>query len=298
MMMSYSPWGLPLHVAALLAVGCQAEPQMPTNTNPEVTVVSAIVKDIPVAQDFVGRVAAFRSIEVRAQVEGLLVRRAFTEGTDVKKGDLLFQIDPRPLAAALAEARAKLARAEVVLERARQKVTRLRPLADANAISREDFDEAVAAEKEAGADLQAGQATVERAKLNLEFARVTAPESGRIGRALVPEGRLVGKEGPTHLATIDKIDPIYVTFTVTDKEALALDKAVAAGQIKMHEQNKIPIQLKLPDDSAYDAMGRLDFASATVNPETGTFTVRAEFPNRKQQLAPGMFVRVHAEAGL
>jgi membrane fusion protein (multidrug efflux system) len=284
--------------AALLLLGaCSGGEPAPPSAAPEVKVAAAIVKDVPVAQDFVGRVTAFRSVEVRAQVEGLIVKRAFEEGTDVKRGDLLFQIDPRPLTATLEEAKARLARSEVVLDRATSKVARLKPLAEANAISREDYDEAVAAEKEAGAELQAGKAAVEQAQLNLSFARVTAPESGRIGRALVPEGRLVGKDGPTHLATIDKIDPIYVTFTVTDKEALWLDKAVAAGQIKMHEQRKIPIRLKLPDDSAYDAMGRLDFASATVNPETGTFTVRAEFPNPKQQLAPGMFVRVHVEAG-
>jgi membrane fusion protein (multidrug efflux system) len=281
----------------LLACACQQDLQPQLPATPEVTVSPAVVKDVPVAQDFVGRVTAFRSVEVRAQVEGLIVKRAFEEGTDVKKGALLFQIDPRPLTATLEEAKARLARSEVVLDRARQKVSRLKPLAEANAISREDYDEAVAAEKEAGAELQAGKAAVEQAQLNLSFAQVTAPESGRIGRALVPEGRLVGKDGPTHLATIDKIDPIYVTFTVTDKDALMLDKAVAAGQIKLHEQRKIPIRLKLPDDTVYDAMGRFDFASATVNPETGTFTVRAEFPNPKLTLAPGMFVRVHVEAG-
>jgi len=282
---------------ALLVAGCQDDLQPPPAGPPEVTVVPAIVKDIPIEEDFVGRVVAFRSVEVRTQVEGLLVRRAFMEGTDVKKGALLFEIDPRPLAAALGEAKARLARSEVVLDRARQKVARLKPLAEANAISREDYDEAVAGEKEAAAELQAGQATVEHARLNLDYTRITAPESGRIGRALVPEGRLVGKDGPTHLATIDKIDPIYVTFTVTDKEALLLDKAAVSGKAKLLDDSKIPVRLKLPDDSEYAAMGKLDFASSTINPETGTFAVRAEFPNRKQQLAPGMFVRVHVEVG-
>ena len=292
--------GMPLACACLFALfvaGCQDDLQPPPAGLPEVTVVPAIVKDIPIEEDFVGRVVAFRSVEVRTQVEGLLVRRAFMEGTDVKKGALLFEIDPRPLAAALGEAKARLARSEVVLDRARQKVARLKPLAEANAISREDYDEAVAAEKEAGAELQAGQATVEHARLNLDYTRITAPESGRIGRALVPEGRLVGKDGPTHLATIDKIDPIYVTFTVTDKEALLLDKAAVSGKAKLLDDSKIPVRLKLPDDSEYAAMGKLDFASSTINPETGTFAVRAEFPNRKQQLAPGMFVRVHVEVG-
>lgn len=284
--------------SSLILFGCHGEAQTPPTSTPEVTVVAAIVKDVPVAQDFVGRVTAFRSIEVRAQVEGLLVRRAFQEGADVKKGDLLFQIDPRPVAAALGEAKAKQARTEVVLARAQQKRGRLKPLAEANAISREDYDEAAAMEKEAAAELLAIKAEVERARLNLEFATIKAPESGRIGRALVPEGRLVGKDATTHLATIDKIDPIYVTFTVTDKDALMLDKLVTAGQIKMREQNQMPIRLRLPDDREYDAVGKVDFASATVNPETGTFTVRAEFPNPKELLAPGMFVRVHVEAGL
>ena len=284
-------------LSVLLVSGCQDDLQPPPAGLPEVTVVPAIVKDIPIEQDFVGRVVAFRSVEVRTQVEGLLVRRAFQEGTDVKKGALLFEIDPRPLAAAMGEAKARLARAEVVLERARQKALRLKPLVEANAISREDYDEAVAAEREADAERQAGQATVEHSRLNLDYTKITAPESGRIGRALVPEGRLVGKDGPTHLATIDKIDPIYVTFTVTDKEALLLDKAVGAGKAKLLDDSKIPVRLKLPDDSEYGAMGKLDFASSTINPETGTFAVRAEFPNRKQQLAPGMFVRVHVEVG-
>jgi membrane fusion protein (multidrug efflux system) len=288
---------VPPALMALLLTACQGEIPAAQNAVPEVTVALAVVKDVPVAQDFVGRVAAFRSVEVRAQVEGLVVKRSFEEGTDVKKGELLYQIDPRPLTAALEEAKAKLARSEAVQDRAKQKVSRLKPLAEANAISREDFDEAVAGDKEAAAELLGSKAAVEQAQLNLSFARVTAPEGGRIGRALVPEGRLVGKEGPTHLATIDKIDPIYVTFTVTDKDALMLDKAVAAGQIKLHEQRKIPIRLRLPDDTAYDAIGRFDFASATVNPETGTFTVRAEFPNPRLTLAPGMFVRVNVEAG-
>jgi len=281
----------------LLLAGCQGDLQPPPTGLPEVTVSPAIVKDITLQQDFVGRVVAYRSVEVRTQVEGLLMRRAFKEGTDVKKGDLLFEIDPRPLAAALAEARARLGRSEVVLDRARQKVARLKPLAEANAISREDYDEAVAAEKEAAAELEAGRAAAEHAKLNLDYARITAPESGRIGRALVPEGRLVGKDGPTHLATIDKIDPIYVTFTVTDKEALAFSKAALSDQLKLLDDSKMPVRLKLPDDSDYGAIGKLDFASSTVSPETGTFTVRTEFPNPKQLLAPGMFVRVNVEVG-
>lgn len=286
-----------LGLMGCLAAGCPGDLQPPPTGLPEVTVAPAITKDITLQQDFVGRVVAFRSVEVRTQVEGILLRRAFKEGTDVKKGQVLFEIDPRPLAAALGEAKARLGRSEVVLDRARQKVARLKPLAEANAISREDYDEAVAAEKEAAAELEASRAAAEHAKLNLDYATITAPESGRIGRALVPEGRVVGKDGPTHLATIDKIDPIYVTFTVTDKEALAFSKAALSGQVKLLEDSKMPVRLKLPDDSDYGEIGKLDFASSTVTPETGTFAVRAEFPNAKQQLAPGMFVRVNVQVG-
>jgi membrane fusion protein (multidrug efflux system) len=246
--------------------------------------------------EYVGTVTAYRSVEVRARVEGILEKRFFTEGKPVKKGELLYRIDPAPYEANLRDAQAELARAEANVANAQAKEARLKPLVEEDAISRQEYDDALSSLKQGQAAVLSARAQLDRAKLNLGYTNVYATESGVIGMTQVPEGRLVGKGEPTLLATIERVQPIYVTFTLADRDALALKKALARGEIR--EQTGDQARFILPDGSEYTQAGRIDFADPQVNRETGTVTLRAVLPNTAQpQLAPGLYVKVELTAG-
>ena len=286
---------LSVFLAALLAAlgGCgKTEAPKPAARPPaEVRVFASRAETIPVIQEHVGRVAAFRSVEVRARVEGILEKRHFTEGTEVKRGQLLYSIDPTPYQTVLNDARAEVARAEANLANARSKESRYAPLVKENAISRQDYDDAVTAVKQNEALLASARGAVERAQINLGYTRVVANESGRIGATLVPEGRLVGKGEATHLTTIDRLEPVYVNFTMADRDALIFRRSMSSGEIREADGGS-RARVFLPDGTEYDKLGKLDFTDSRVDPNTGTISLRAVMPNPGQNLLPGMFVRV------
>jgi len=282
----------------ILLAGCQktAPPAPPQAPPAEVKVVGSRAEAVPVVNEFVGRVAAYRSVEVRARVEGILDKRHYVEGTEVRRGDLLYTIDPTPYKIALNDALAEQARAQANLASAKSREGRLAPLVKENAISRQDYDDAVSAVKQNEALVTSAAANVDRAQTNLGYTRITATESGRIGAALVPEGRLVGKGEATHLTTIDRLDPVYVNFNIADRDALILRRELSRGTVKAGEGSS-QAQIFLPDGTEYERTGKLDFTEAQVSPGTGTIAMRVVMPNPGKRLLPGMYVHVRYTAG-
>ena len=262
---------------------------------PQVGVVKVQPASVGLTTELPGRVEALRVAQVRARAAGILQKRLFQEGSDVKAGQVLFQIDPAPYQAALQSAQATLARAQANLAQSSALVERNRPLVEANAISKQEFLNTVTAQKQAEADVAAGKAAVQTAQINLGYARVVAPISGRIGRALVTEGALVGQGEATQLAVIQQIHPIYVNLTQPASEVLKLRQAVAAGQFKRAGGQGATVRVLLDDGSAYPHPGRLLFSDLTVDAATGQITLRAEVPNPDGLLLPGMYVRAQLE---
>jgi membrane fusion protein (multidrug efflux system) len=281
-----------------LLAGCKDKPAPAAAAAPVVPVKVAVsrAETVPVTSEYVGRIAAFRSVEVRARVEGILDKRHYVEGNEVKRGELLYSIDPTPYRIALNDAQAEQARALANLASARSREARLAPLVKENAISRQDYDDAVTAVKQNEALLAVAAANIDRAQTNLGYTRVTATETGRIGAALVPEGRLVGKGEATHLTTIDRLDPVYVNFNIADRDALILRRALTQGTVKVG-QDSLQASIFLPDGSLFERTGKLDFTEAQVNPDTGTIAMRVVMPNPAKRLLPGMYVRVVYTAG-
>jgi membrane fusion protein (multidrug efflux system) len=286
---------LALAAVVLVACGDRKEGTKAAPPPPEVQVVRARAETVPVRREYVGNVAAYRSVQVRARVEGILEKRHFVEGSDVKAGQLLYTIDPLAYEAALRDAEAELARAQAQLANAKTKESRYAPLVKEEAISKQDYDDALTQLKSAEAQVASARSALDRAKLNVGYTRVLATEAGRIGMSQVPEGALVGKGEPTLLATIDKLDPIYVTFTIPDRDALAFRRALDKGEIKAVKGETA--RFLLPDGTEYKQAGRIDFADTQINRETGTVTLRAVLPNASPRLQPGMFIRVQLTAG-
>ena len=268
-------------------------PQMPA---PEVGVVTATVGDVGLITELPGRVEASRTAQVRARAAGILQQRLFKEGSDVKAGQPLFRIDAAPYAAAAESARASLAKAQANLAQASAQVERYRPLVSANAISKQDFVNAEAAEKQAQADVAAGKAAVRTADINLGYASVTSPISGRIGRSLVTEGALVGQGEATALAVVQQINPVYVNFTQSASDVFQLRRAMENGQLKRAgDSEAASVKLVLSDGSEYSQPGKLLFTDLSVDATTGQVTLRAEVPNPKGELLPGLYLRVRIE---
>ena len=290
----------PLLCLSLLALNAcgkgkeQGPPQMPP---PEVGVIKAQPQNSPLTRDLVGRLSAYRSADVRARVPGVLLKRAYDEGTDVKKGQLLFQIDPAPLKAALAASSAALAQAQATYTNNKITAKRVRELAPKGYVSKSDLDNALAAERSAAAAVQAAQANVQTARINLGYANVTSPIDGRAGQQQVTEGALVGNGDATLLTTVDQIDPLYVNFTMSVAAMEQMRRAQSSGSVTLAEPNKASVQIALPDGSAYTEAGTLDFSSTTVDPATGAVNLRAQIPNPKHSLLPGMYVTLKAQLG-
>ncbi len=262
----------------------------------EVGVVTATPGDVGLITELPGRVEASRVAQVRARAAGILQQRVFKEGSDVKAGQVLFRIDPAPYAAAAESARASLAKAQANLAQASAQAERYRPLVAANAISKQDFVNAEAAEKQAQADVAAAKAAVRTADINLSYASVTAPISGRIGRALVTEGALVGQGEATALAVVQQIDPVYVNFTQSAADVFQLRRAMESGQFKRAGGGQgASVKLVLSDGSEYSQAGKLLFTDLSVDSTTGQVTLRAEVPNPKGELLPGLYLRVRIE---
>ena len=292
----------PLVVVAalsLLLAGCGKGGEAPGGTSPppaQVGVVTVKQGDVGLVTELPGRLEASRVAQVRARAAGILQKRLFREGSDVKAGQPLFSIDAAPYAAAAASAKAGQARAEANLAQASALAERYKPLVEANAISKQEYANAVASQKQAEADVAVGKASVQTASINLGYASVTAPISGRIGRALVTEGALVGQGEATQLAVIQQINPMYVNFTQSASEVMKLRAAMESGQFKRASGvDAASVRIVLEDGTEYSQPGRLLFSDLTVDATTGQVTLRAEVPNPGGQLLPGLYVRVRLE---
>ena len=263
---------------------------------PEVGVVTVTPNTIGLVNELPGRLEASRLAQVRARTAGILQKRLFTEGSDVKAGQPLFQIDNATYRAAVESAEASVAQAEASVAQASALVQRYRPLVELNAISKQGYDNAVASEKTAKANLAAARAGVTTARINLGYAEVTAPIAGRIGRALVTEGALVGQGEATQLAVIQQIDPMYVNFTQSASDTMRLRQAMDSGQFKRAPGgDAASVNIVLEDGTVYPSKGRLLFTDLTVDSTSGQVTLRAEVPNPQKRLLPGLFVRVRLE---
>jgi len=243
-----------------------------------------------------GRLEASRSAQVRARATGILLKRNFTEGSDVRAGQTLYQIDAAPYDAALQSAQAQLAQAQAQLAQASTTAARYKPLVAAQAVSQQDYDAAAAAEKAAQALVAAGEAAVRTARISLGYTTVTAPIAGRIGRSLVTEGALVSAQEGTQLAVIQQINPIYLNITQSATEVLRLREALQAGKLaRAGGQEAARVQVLLETGEAYEQPGRLLFTDLSVDPATGQVNLRAEVPNPRGLLLPGMYVRARLQ---
>lgn len=269
-----------------------APPPMEVGTVTATPAREVIVNELP------GRIEATRIAEVRARVAGVVLQRAFQEGSLVKAGQLLFKIDPAPFQADVNSAKANLQRDEANLFQTKAQAERYETLVKSNAVSKQEYDSAIAAYKQGQAAVAATKAALERAELSLGYATVTAPISGRIGRALVTEGALVGQGETTPMATIQRLDPVYANFTQSVAQLTQLRGAFDSGKIKRVAEGQARVSLALDDGTKYPLSGKLLFTDVTVDATTGQVTLRAEFPNPQQLLLPGMYVRVRVEQGV
>lgn len=262
----------------------------------EVGVIVATPGDVGLLVELPGRTEASRIAQVRARAAGIMQQRLFKEGSDVKAGQPLFKIDPSPYEATLRSAEASLARAEANVVQTKSLAERYKPLVDANAVSKQEYANAVASWKQAEADVGVARASLTTARINLGYATVTAPISGRIGRALVTEGALVGQGEATELAVIQQINPMYVNFTQSASDVLRLRRALEAGLFKRASGGEAAsVKIVLEDGTEYPQEGKLLFSDLTVDPTTGQITLRAEVPNTNGNLLPGLYVRVRLE---
>lgn len=253
---------------------------------------------VTLTRELPGRTSAFKVAEVRARVNGIVLSRLFAEGADVKEGQPLYRIDPAPYQAALAAARAQLARAEANVANARLQAKRMSELVQANAVSRQEHDNAVAALKATEADVAAGLAAVQSARINLGYTTVVAPVSGRIGRSAVTEGAYVQAAQATLLAIVQQLDPLYVDVTQSSAEVLRLRRALESGKLQRAPDGGAKVKVLLEDGREYGEPGTLQFADVTVDPSTGSIALRALVPNPRRELLPGMFVRARLDEGV
>ncbi|BAI76355.1 efflux transporter (plasmid) [Azospirillum sp. B510] len=295
--------------ACLIAVlaGCnqqkQAGGQPQGGGPPEVSVVTIEPQRLTVSTELPGRTAAYRVAEIRPQVSGIVLKRLFREGSDVKAGDQLYQIDPATYEASLASAQADVQKAEANLQAARNKAARYSDLVKTSVVSKQDFDDVQASLKQNEAQVSAAKAAYNLANINLNYTKVFAPISGRIGKSAVTEGALVTANQATALATIQQFDPIYVDVTQTASQLMKLRDDMATGRIRPAEPGKIPVTLFLNsnasgDDTAYPQKGELQFSDVTVDSGTSSVQLRAVFPNPTKELLPGLFVRARVEQGV
>lgn len=276
----------------------QAQQGPPPNTEPEVEVVTLAPQRVEITTELAGRTSSYLIAEVRPQVSGIIKQRLFREGSDVKAGEVLYQIDPATYQAAVDSAKAALAKSEANLFAARLKAERYKELVAIKAVSEQNYDDAYAALKQAEADTAANQAALETARINLAYTRLTSPIAGRIGRSSVTPGALVTANQASSLATVQQLNPIYVDVTRSSAELLRLKRALASGALKTAGMGQARVSLVLEDGSAYPQEGTLQFSEVTVDQGTGAITLRAVFPNPQHDLLPGMYVRAILETGV
>lgn len=296
-----SPSTLLFLTAAVFSVaGCNSasEEQSPIHkTKPEVNVITLKPQALTLNTQLPGRTSAYRVAEVRPQVGGIVIKRLFNEGSDVKAGQTLYQIDAASYEAALASAQATQEKARATETSAGIKAKRYRELIQSKGVSQQDYDDAEATWKQAVADVASAKAAVETARINLDYTKVKAPISGRIGKSTVTEGALVTAQQTTALTTIQQLDPLYVDVSQSSGDLLKLKKAMAEGKLESTGPQEAKVRLLLDDSSYYNENGKLQFSDVTVDSGTGSVTVRAIFNNHQQQLLPGMFVRTELSEG-
>jgi membrane fusion protein (multidrug efflux system) len=281
----------------LSAAACGPSGGPPPFPTPVVSTTTVETRDVAVTYEYVAQTAGYREVEVRARVTGILLKRNFTEGARVKKGDSLFTIDPEPFRTALARAQADLAVAEARSAQAKREADRLRPVFKAKAVSQKELDDALSAEQIAEAEVNSVRARLNEARLNLEYSRVESPITGVTSRSVVSEGSLVS--GPNVLlTTVTQTDPMYVNFGIPDRDRLAIRRDVEAGRLKLPADGRFKATIRLADGSVYERPGVVGFTDVRVNHQTGTSEARAELPNPGGQLRAGEFVRVVLEGAM
>lgn len=291
--------GLVAVLLGLAACGDKSSPQQAPAAKPHVGVVTLKTQQVSLFTELPGRTSAFRIAEVRPQVSGILQKRLFTEGGEVKARQQLYQIDPSLYQAQVDSSKAALARAEAQLRTATLLTQRYKPLAESRAVSRQTYDDAVAARDQAAADVQAAKAALDTARINLVYTKVLSPIDGIIGRSLATEGALVTANQPAAIATVQQIDPIYVDVTQSSVQLLRLKNALSSGLLKQSGgEQAAEVRLTLEDGSTYEQTGKLQFSEVTVDPSTGSVVLRAVFPNPDRKLLPGMYVRARLTEGV
>ena len=295
----FTPLAAVLMLSGSLALtGCnEKESQQSAPPPPEVGVVTLKSEPLQITNELPGRTSAYRIAEVRPQVNGIILKRNFTEGSDVQAGVSLYQIDPAPYQAAYNSANGQLAQAQASANIAQLTVKRYQKLVGTKYISQQDYDQAVATAQQANAAVVAAKASVESARINLAYTKMTSPINGRTGMSSVTEGALVTSGQTNALVTVQQIDPIYVDVTQSSGEFLRLKQELADGKLKQ-ENGQAKVKLVTNDGVAYQQEGTLEFSEVTVDPSTGSITLRAVFPNPDKSLLPGMFVRAELEEGI
>lgn len=284
-------------ISLLGLASCDRDGSAPPPSGPiEVGVVTMQKEPVTLHRELPGRTSPFRVAEVRARVDGIVLQRLFEEGSDVKQGQLLFRIDPKPYEAALASAKASLARAQASVQSSKLLAERYKALLEDRAVSQQQYDDAEAAYQKALADVAAGKAAVQAAEIDLGYTRVTSPIAGHVGRAEVTEGAYAQRTQATLLATVQQLDPMYVDLTQASTEMLRLRAQWESGALVPSGEGA-KVRLVLEDGTLYEEEGVLQFSDVTVNPSTGSITLRALFPNPQKKLLPGMFVRARLEEG-
>jgi len=284
--------------AAVILAACGQKPSAPPPQTPEVGVVTIQPTTVPVVSELPGRTSAFLVAQVRARVDGIVLRREFTEGADVKAGERLYKIDPAPYIAALNTAKATLAKAQANVATQNALAARYKILVAANAVSKQDYDNAVSTQGQALADVASGKAAVDTAQINLGYTDVVSPITGRTGLSQVTPGAYVQASAATLLTTVQQLDPVYVDLTQSSVDGLKLRRDIQEGRLQTSGVNAAKVTLILEDGREYSEAGKLQFSDVSVDQGTGSVTVRAIFPNKDRVLLPGMFVRARIDEGV
>ena len=288
-------------VGSVALSGCDQVAEQPKASAPAATPVGVVTLNsqaITLKKELPGRVSAFQIAEIRPQVSGIVQSRLFEEGTQVDKGQALYQINPDIFEAELAASRAAVARAEASIASSKSKASRYKELLAIKAVSQQDFDEADAASKQASAELLTAQAQLKSAQINLDYSHVSSPISGQISKSSVTVGALVSAGQTSALATVTQLDPIYVDLTQSSNELTKLKRALASGALGVDSTTQTDVELIMEDGSVYPHKGTLQFSEVTVDPSTGSVTLRAKFPNPEKLLLPGMYVRAEVVEGV
>ena len=283
---------LTMLAAATLVAGCEKKAPVATERPPvEVTVMKVALRDAPVSYEFVGQTQSSHQVQIRARVNGFLDRRLYTEGSMVKAGQPMFQQDPKPFQAQLDAAKGALAEQQARLQTANDNLAQVKPLAALKALSQKELDDATGQQQAAAAAVQVATANVETARLNLGYTRITTPVTGLSSYAQVQDGAYVNAENSL-LTYVEQVDPIWVNFSVSENQVLSARNEQKAGRLKLPPRDLYVVELVLADGSVFPNQGRVTFANADYNPQTGTFLLRATLPNAEGSLRPGQFVRV------